>query len=194
MGGLFILTGKEEMHLAISKAKRAELLSKYVEVLQRTNGFVIVESSGMTVQQVNQLRAKVRDARGQYMVTKNTLLTKALQQLGWPVPDDLLKGPVSVAFGLDNFPGVAKAVLDFTQTRDLEEKIRLKGGLMPDSILNAGKVEIISNLPSLDELRAQLAGLIVQPATGLVSVIQAATGQVINVIHAYVEEKGGEAA
>lgn len=182
------------MHLAISKAKRAELLSKYVEVLQRTNGFVIVESSGMTVQQVNQLRAKVRDARGQYMVTKNTLLTKALQQLGWPVPDDLLKGPVSVAFGLDNFPGVAKAVLDFTQTRDLEEKIRLKGGLMPDSILNAGKVEIISNLPSLDELRAQLAGLIVQPATGLVSVIQAATGQVINVIHAYVEEKGGEAA
>ncbi len=182
------------MHLAISKAKRAELFAKYVNLLKHTNGFVIIESSGMTVQQVNQLRAKVRDVNGQYMVTKNTLLTKALQEIGWPVPNDLLKGTVSVAFGSDNFPAVAKAVLDFTQGRDIEGKIRLKGGLMHDAILDAGKVEVLSNLPSLDELRAQLAGLIVQPATGLVSVIQAATGQVINVLHAYVEEKGGEAA
>jgi large subunit ribosomal protein L10 len=180
--------------LAITKERKDELVAQYVELLDRTNGFVIIESRGMSVPTIDRLRAKVREASGYYVVTKNTLFTKALQQRGWPVPDDFLKGPTAIAFGLENFPAVAKAVLDFTNDRDNVEKTRVKGGVMTGQIIDASKVDMISNLPSLDALRAQLAGVIVQPAAGLVSVINVATGQVVNVLDAYVREKGGDAA
>lgn len=183
--------------MAITKARKEELIAQYVELLERTNGFVVIQYGGLSVTGVDQLRAKVREAEGQYLVAKNTLFTRALQDQGWPVPDDLLKGPTAIAFGLENFPGVAKAVLDFTSDKDRQEKVRIKGGVMPDTLLDPKKVEAISKLPSLDELRSQLAGLIVQPATGLVTVLNAATGQVVNVLQAYVHENSegeGDAA
>lgn len=183
--------------MAISKERRNELVAQYVEMLDRTNGFVIVETKGMTVKQTQELRKKIREANGAYTVTKNTLFTIALQQKGWPVPDDLLTGPTAVAFGLDNMPGVAKVVLDFTKEAVVQEKIAVKGGVMTGSILNANQIDAVSKLPTLDELRAQLAGLIVQPATGLVTVINAANGQIVNVIQALLDknkEGEGEAA
>ena len=108
----------------------------------------------------------------------------------------LLKGPTAIAFGLDNFPGVAKAVLEFVGEGDRSQKMQVGGGVMTGEILNPAKVETISKLPSLDELRAQLAGLVVSPATGLVSVINAANSQVVNVLQAYLDDRGegGEAA
>jgi large subunit ribosomal protein L10 len=177
--------------LAITRERKEELIAQYVDLLKRTNGFVIIEYRGLSVNDVDALRAKVRAAQGQYVVTKNTLFTRALQDTGWPVPDDLLNGPTAIAFGLEDFPGVAKAVLDFSGDREAE-KVGVKGGVMVDTIFDAGKVEAISKLPSLDELRSELAGLIVQPATGLVSVLNAATGQVVNVLNAYVQENQSE--
>lgn len=178
--------------MAISRERKEELVAQYSDLLSNTNGFVIVQTKGLTVKQVQDLRAKIRAAEGDYVTTKNTLFRIALENGGWPVPHDLLHGPVSVAFGLSNFPGVAKAVLDFT--KDLEEKMKITGGVMTGEMLDARKVETISKLPSLDELRAQLAGLLVQPATGLVSVLNAATGQIVNVLHAYVQENEKEGA
>jgi large subunit ribosomal protein L10 len=180
--------------VAISRARKEELVAQYSDLLGRTNGFIIIESRGLPVTEIDVLRKGIRDAQGAYLVTKNTLFTRALQELGWPVPDDLLKGPTAVAFGLDNFPAVAKAVLDFTTGRDRVEKTGVKGGVMTGQIIDPAKVEMISKLPSLDELRSQLAGLIVQPATGLVSVLNSATGQIVNVLNAYVNKEGGEAA
>ncbi|MFN8376941.1 MAG: hypothetical protein U0694_29210, partial [Anaerolineae bacterium] len=72
--------------------------------------------------------------------------------------------------------------------------LQVKGGIMIASILRANEVETISTLPSLDEMRAQLAGLIVTPASTLLGVIDAATGQVVNVLHSYVEDRGGNSA
>src|SRR5690606_31658214 len=96
------------------------------------------------------LRAKIRESNGQYAVTKNTLLTKALQEAGWPVPDDYLKGPTAIAFGMDNLPGVAKAVLEYLGTQDAE-RISVKGGVMGTDVFDAKRVDAISKLPTLDE-------------------------------------------
>ncbi|GAB4514328.1 MAG: 50S ribosomal protein L10 [Anaerolineae bacterium] len=181
--------------MALTKERKNELVAQYVELLDRTNGFIIVQHKGMTVKETEALRGKIREANGKYAITKNTLLVKALEERGWPVPDDLLKGPTAVAFGLDNLPGVAKAVLDYTKT--LAEKVSVSGGVMTGQIIAADKVEAVSNLPTLDEIRAQLAGLIVAPATGLVTVLNAANSQIVNVIQAYLDdrEKGsGDAA
>jgi large subunit ribosomal protein L10 len=89
-------------------------------------------------------------------------------------------------------PGVTKAVLDYLKDKDAQ-KMSPKGGIMGREIFGADKVEAISNLPTLDELRAQIAGLIVSPATGLVSVLQSATSQIVNVLQAY-EDKQNEGA
>ncbi len=173
--------------MPITKARKDELVAQYVDLLERSNGFVVIQSAGLSVAAVDQLRAKIRAADGYYAVTKNTLLTKALQQQGWPVPDDLLKGPTSIAFGLENMPGVAKAVLEFAGDKLFEERVAVKGGVMAGNIISAKQVDTVSKLPSLDELRAQIAGLIVAPATGVVSILNAATGQVVNVLQAYVD-------
>jgi large subunit ribosomal protein L10 len=183
---------RRETPLAITKQRKDELVEQYADLLERTSGFVIIEYRGLSVKAIDELRAKIREVQGQYIVTKNTLFTKALQQKEWVVPDDLLQGPTAVAFALDNFPAVAKVVLEYVDNRERENKASVKGGVMTGTVLDSRRVEAISKLPPLDELRSQLAGLIAQPATGLVSVLNAATGQVVNVINAYVQENSGE--
>ena len=183
--------------MAISRARKEELIAEYKGILDDSNGFIIVKYGGLSVPQVDGLRQAIREAEGKYMVTKNTLFTKTLQDNGWAVPDDLLNGPVAIAFGMDNFPGVAKAVLEYTDHKDFVDKFDIRGGVMGDDILNAQGVDVISKLPTLDELRAQLAGLMVSPAQGLVNVVYAATGQVVNVLQAYLDDRGegdGDAA
>lgn len=179
--------------MAITRERKEELVAQYSEILQSTAGFIITEYRGMTMGDFNALRNKLRETGSSYLVTKNTLFTIALRDQGWPVPEDLLLGPVATAFADGNFPGLAKALLDFK--KDHEERFVIKGGAMLGNLLTAEEIEAISKLPSLDELRAQLAGLIVQPATGLVSVLNAATSDIVNVLHAYVQENSeGEAA
>lgn len=177
--------------MALTRERKEELVAQYTELLDRSNGFIVVQYKGMTVPQVDALRAKIREAEGQYVVTKNTLFTKALQQKDWPVPDDLLKGPTAVAFGLENLPGVAKAVLGVVDDALYADKLSVNGGVMGTDILDANRVEAVSKLPTLDELRSQLAGLIVSPAQGLVNVLYSATGQVVNVLQAYIDDRDG---
>lgn len=174
--------------MPITKERKDELVASYVDLLSNTDGFVIIQFGGMEVTAIDQLRAEVRKADGKYLVAKNTLLTKALQQAGWPVPENHLNGPTAVAFGLKNFPGVAKAVLGFVKDK---ETVGVKGGVMGTDILSASDVEVVSNLPSIEELRAQVAGLIVAPAQGLVDVLYAATGQIVNVIQALEDKLNG---
>lgn len=178
--------------MALTKERKDELVQSYVETLNNTSGFIIIQFAGMPTPIINELRAKIRESNGQYAVTKNTLLTKALQEVGWPVPDDYLKGPTAIAFGMDNLPGVAKAVLEYLGTQDAE-RIKVKGGVMGTNIFDAQRVDTISKLPTLDEMRAQIAGLVVAPATGLVSLLQAANSQLVNVLQAY-EDKLKEGA
>ena len=180
--------------MAITRERKEELVALYGDMLQHTTGFVVTEYRGLTVKRVDDLRAKLRDVNGVYAVTKNTLFKIALQQAEWPIPEAMLAGPVATAFADGNFPGVAKVMLDFQ--KDNPDLVAIKGAVMGGLILSPKEVQTISELPSLDELRAQLAGLMVQPATGLVSVLNAATSDLVNVLHAYVQkhEDGSEAA
>lgn len=180
--------------MPISRARKEELVAKYVELLNESNGFIIVQTQGMTVAQIQGLRNTVREENGLYAVAKNTLIRKALEQADWTVPDDLLQGPVAIIFGRDNMPGVSKALLKYIEDGDFEEKMQVTGGVMTGDVLNASQVEAVSKLPTLDELRAQLAGLVVSPAQGIVNVLYQATGGVVNVLQAYLDknDEGGD--
>lgn len=180
--------------MPISRARKEELVAQYVEILEQANGFAIVNSQGLSVSKVQQLRKKIYDAGGQYVVTKNTLLTKALEQTGWAIPEDALTGRTAVAFGIDNFPGVAKAVLEFIKDENLDEKMEIDGGVMGDDILDPAAVKAISELPSLPELQAQIIGLLVQPSQNIVNILHNAESGVVNVLQAWLDKdaEGGE--
>ncbi len=189
--------------MAITKARKVELVAQYNDVLSQADGFVVAEYNRMSVAEMEELRHKMRESEGEFIVTKNTLFKIALEQAEWPVPEDLLVGPVGVAFSKGDLPKVAKSVLDFA--KDMEEKFTIKGGVMGASVFPAGDLKAVSEMPSLDELRAQLlgtlvlpaqlAGLVEQPTRELVSVFQAASVQLPAVLQAYInKQESGESA
>ncbi|MBI1257108.1 MAG: 50S ribosomal protein L10 [Chloroflexi bacterium] len=178
--------GKEERRLAITKERKEELVSTYSDLLTKTDGFIITEYRGLTVAKLDDLRDKLRASSGSYAITKNTLFSISLKQNGWPVPEDLLVGPTAVAFGNGNLPGIAKIVQGFQ--KDNADLFIVKGGVISGSVFAAKDLDAIASLPTLDELHAQLAGLIVQPAASLAGLLSAATSQVVNVLQAYLQE------
>ena len=174
--------------MPITRTRKKELVASYVDILNESDGFVVVHTQGLSVAQVQGLRNVVREHNGLYLVAKNTLMRKALEEAKWIVPEDLLVGPVAIIFGGDNMPGVSKALLKHIEAEAFEEKMTVTGGIMSGDVLDAQQVEAVSNLPTLDELRAQLAGLIVSPAQGVVNVLNQATAGVVNVLQAYLDK------
>ncbi len=179
--------------MPISRERKGELVSNYVDMLNECDGFIIVKTQGLSVSQIQGLRNTIREQNGQYIVAKNTLMRKALETANWIVPNDLLVGPIAIIFGRDNMPSVSKALLKHIEDQDFAEKMQVTGGIMTGDLLDAQQVDAISKLPTLDELRAQLAGLVISPAQGVVNVLHQATGGVVNVLQAYLD-KNEEAA
>ena len=101
--------------MAISKERKRELVAVYEEILDHASGFIITEYRGMTVNLLDELRNKLAEGNAAYVVTKNTLFTRALKSKEWPVPEDLLLGPVATAFADGNMPGMAKTLAGFWQ-------------------------------------------------------------------------------
>ena len=174
--------------MPVSRTRKEELVAEYVGMLKDCDGFVTVHTQGLSVPQIQGLRRAVSEQNGAYLVAKNTLMRKALEEANWIVPEDLLVGPVAIIFGNDNMPGVSKALLKHMEEAEFDEKMQVTGGVMNGEILDARQVDAVSKLPTLDELRAQLAGLMISPAQALVNVLDQATGGVVNVLQAYIDK------
>lgn len=178
--------------MAITKERKEEIVEQYIEMLQRANGVVITEYRGLSMPKFDAIRGKMREVGSQYTVAKNTLLKIALNEAGYVVPEDLLSGPVAVGFAFENLPGTVKALMDVTKDEDL---LILKGAIAPAEVYNEAQLKILSELPTMDELRATLAGMVVQPAAQLLSLLVAPQRDVVSVIAAYIDkQEGGEAA
>jgi large subunit ribosomal protein L10 len=183
--------------LAINKQRKEELVAQYVDMLQQARGVVITEYRGMSVKQLDELRAKLRENNASFTVTKNTLLKIALQEVGMAAPDDLLSGPVGLAVAYEDLPKVVKTILEHAEDQEL---LVVKGGVLGATAIPESSLETLSKLPPLDDLRAQIAGMITMPLTQfmdlldepgrqVVGVIQAATNGVVNVLAAYVQKQ-----
>lgn len=177
--------------MAISKERKDELVAQYIDLLNNSRAIFIAEYTGLSVKDINQLRADVRKAEGAFHVTKNTLLRHALKEADRPVPDELLLGQVATGFALNEAPTLAKALTEFAKS---QENLVIKGGILGNDILTADQVRSLADLPSRDELRAQIIGMINAPARNIASVIAGGVRQVVNVIDAYAKKDGeGEA-
>ncbi len=172
--------------MAITRERKVALVAEYGQLLQNTSGFILTSYSGLSVGQLHDLRLRLRENNAHYVVTRNNLFKLALRASDLPVPEDLLQGPVATAFANGDMPGMAKTLLAFRD--DYEDLFVVKGGIMDGELLGPEEIVALSRLPSLDELRASLAGLLVQPAAGIAGVLNAATIDIVNVLQAYVQE------
>ena len=168
--------------MAISKARKEELLAQYGELINDSKAVFLAEYGGLNVKTLETLRRDVREAEGAFSVTKNTLLRNALENAGEPVPELLLKGQTGASFAMGEAPTLAKALVDFAKE---QENFAIKGGIFEGQLLSTEDVEALAKMPSLDQLRGQLAGLVSAPARDLASVVASGVRQVVNVIDAY---------
>lgn len=145
---------------------------------------VIAHQTGLTVAQVTDLRRKMRAAGASFKVTKNRLARIALKGTQFEKLDGLFKGPTTVAYSADPV-AAAKVATDFAKGN---EKFKILGGSLGTQLLDENGIKALASLPSLDELRAKLVGLIQTPATRVAVVLQAPGGQVARVLAAYAKK------
>ena len=178
--------------MAISRQRKEDLTAQYVDLINESRAVFLTEYTGLTVKQMEALREEVRKSGGAINVTKNTLLINALRETGRPIPEDLLVGQVAAGFALTEAPSLAKTLVDYAKK---EDKLTLRGGIMGAELLSAAQVQSLASLPSLDELRGQIIGLISAPARNIAGTIASGVRQVVNVLDAYAKkEEAAEAA
>lgn len=171
--------------MAVSHEKKGELVSEYVEKLRRTQAVIVAEYRGLTVKQLQDLRRELRSSDSELVVAKNTLIAKAMNEVGMPAPELLLKGPVAYAFCFKEVAAPAKALNKFA--RDSKVLV-VKGGVMGRSIFDASGVQQLADLPSREQLLGQVVGVLQAPLAGLVNVLAGTTRGLMNVLNARAEQ------
>jgi large subunit ribosomal protein L10 len=147
---------------------------------------IVTHYQGLTVAQMEALRGKVREVGARFRVTKNRLTRLALEGTEFEGLSDLFTGPTAIATSADPV-AAAKACAEFAKTND---KLVILGGAMQGRVLDAEGVQALAKMPSLDELRGKLVGLLTTPAQRVASVTQAPAGQLARVLNAYAESQG----
>lgn len=157
----------------------------------RTAGLVVVtRQMGLTVAEVTDLRVKMRNAGASFKVTKNRLARLALEGTAYEHLNGLFTGPTAIAYSVDPV-AAAKVVVAFAKNN---EKLSIVGGSLPGTVLDTAGVTALATLPSLDELRGKIIGLIQAPATKVAGVLAAPAGQLARVFAAYADASQSEAA
>ena len=165
----------------MDRSQKTAAVAELNENFSKVGVVVVTRNLGMTVAQSTDLRNRMRDAGATYKVSKNKLARIALDGTDYGSLSDMLTGPVGLASSTDPV-AAAKVVVDFAKTTD---KFEIVGGAMGATPLDVAGVQALATLPSLDELRAKIVGLIVAPATKLATITQAPAAQIARVLAAY---------
>jgi large subunit ribosomal protein L10 len=172
----------------MDRAEKKELVATLGEVFKTANVVVVAHYSGLTVAQMQKLRMQMKQAGASVKVTKNRLAKIALEGTDVAAIAPLLKGPTVLAYSGDPV-AAPKVAIDFAKAN---EKFVILGGSMGKTALNLDGVKALASLPSLDELRAKIVGLIVAPATKIAQLANAPAAKLARVVQAYADK--GEAA
>lgn len=172
--------------MPITRAKKEELLSEYKEKVSNSSAIVFTHYRGTNVKQQRSLRAKLKESGSEFVVIKNTLLALALKEVRGIDASKLATGPNGVVFvGEDVAKGV-NALKDWIRA---EKVVEITGGILESSVLDASSAEKLSDLPTKEQVRAQLLGMLASPASSLARIINAPAGGLARVINAHVEKQ-----
>jgi large subunit ribosomal protein L10 len=170
--------------LAISKEKKQEIVNQYGEWLQKSRALVIAEYLGMTVKDMDDLRARIREAGGEFHVVKNTLMKRVLEDGGLELKEADFLGTSAVGFAFEDAPALAKAMTDFAKASAF---LKIKAGYLDRRLMNAEEVVALANLPPLPVMRATLLSTILAPASQLVRTLAEPGRQIAAVLKAFSE-------
>jgi len=165
----------------VDRAAKKELVTALNGVFKDTNVVVVAHYSGLTVSQMQNLRKQMKQVGASVKVAKNRLAKIALEGTDAAVVAPLLKGPTVIAFSSDPV-AAPKVATDFAKAH---EKFVILGGAMGKTALNPDSIKALASLPSLDELRAKIVGLIQAPATKIAQVVNAPAAKLARVVQAY---------
>ena len=167
--------------LAVDRAEKKEAVAALNEAFKATKVVVVAHYSGLTVAQMQTLRKQMKQAGASVKVAKNRLAKIALEGTDVASIASLLKGPTVIAFSGDPV-AAPKVAVDFAKAN---EQFVILGGSMGTTALNPDGVKALASLPSLDELRAKIVGLVQAPATKIAQVVSAPAAKVARVVQAY---------
>jgi large subunit ribosomal protein L10 len=161
----------EEVEKGMSniKAEKEKVVSEIKEKLERAASFVLVDYRGLNVQEVTELRKKAREVGVEYKVYKNTMMTRAMKELGIEGFEDYLEGPNAIALGYDDPVVTAKVIADFAKGH---EKLEIKVGMLENRVIGLEQVKALADLPAKEVLVAQVLGALNAPITGFANVLQ----------------------
>ena len=175
----------------MNRSEKAEAIAELNQTFKDANLVVVTRQSGLTVQEVTDLRRKVRAAGASYKVAKNRLTLRALEGTAFKALGPMFTGPTAIAYSKDPV-AAAKVIAAFAKDN---EKLTIVGGAMGENMLDVAGVQALATLPSLDALRGKIIGLLQAPATKVAGVLQAPAGQLARVFGAYgAKEDGAKAA
>jgi large subunit ribosomal protein L10 len=165
----------------VNRTEKEQTVASLKQMFDDSTVVVVTHYTGLTVAELTDLRSRMRDAGAQFKVTKNRLTRLALEGTSFQSLQDLFNGPTAVAFSADP---VAAAKVTAAFAKD-NEKLVILGGAFGDQVLDVNGVKTLASMPSLDELRGKIVGLLQAPATKVAGVLQAPAGQVARVFGAY---------
>ena len=172
---------------------KVEEVQELRKKLARSQAVFIAEYRGLTVAQMTEVRARVRAAGGEMRVAKNTLMSIALKEEGFPASDQLTLGPNVYTLAFEDAVAVAKALQDFAKEKP-NKALQIKGGLLGQSVLSAEQVTALADLPSREQLIAQVVGTIAAPLRGLVTVLSGPSRGLVTCLTQLKEKKEKDAA
>lgn len=165
----------------MERARKEEVVSDLQKTLGQIESIIVAQNTGLTAGQVSDLRVKMRKEGVDFKVSKNRLVLRALKGTRFEGIGPMLKGPVALATSKDPV-AAAKVAANFAKDND---KLVIVGGALGDKVLDTAAVVALSKLPSLDELRGKLAGLVKAPARQIATIAQAPAAQLARVLSAY---------
>lgn len=165
----------------MDRSQKEKQVEQLREIFSSASLVVLAHQNGLTVAEVTRLRTKMREAGARFKVTKNRLARLAVEGTRFSALADQFKGPTAIAYSEDPI-AAAKVVVDFAKGND---RLVVVGGCLDERVLDVAAVDSLAKLPSLDELRAKIIGLLQAPATKVATVLQAPGGQLARVFGAY---------
>ncbi|MCM8557416.1 50S ribosomal protein L10 [Sphingomicrobium sediminis] len=164
----------------MDRSQKADLVAELKDVFAETGVVVVTRNNGLTVSQSSNLRNQMRDAGAQFKVAKNRLALIALEDSQYKPIGELLKGPTALATSSDPV-AAAKVAVNFAKEN---EQFEILGGAMGETVLDVDGIKALAELPSLDELRGKIVGLINAPATKIAQISKEPAGLLARVLSA----------
>ena len=166
------------------RSEKKTFVSELEKIYQDSSSVIITHYHGLTVSQITNLRKALRENGASFKIVKNTLSKIAATNVKLTHDPEAFSGPTAIAYSKDPV-AAAKGVVEFAKAND---NLKVIGGIVNDKILNVGEVQQLAKLPSLDQLRGKIVGILQAPAANLARIVQAPAGSVARVIQAYSEK------